>query len=470
METLENNPPDWAQDAIFYQIFPDRFANGDRKNDGPDAKPWGSPPNFFDREGGDLKGVLKHFDYLRDLGVNALYLNPIFAANSNHGYNTTDYERIDPHLGTGKTFQELVSKAHNARWRVLLDGVFNHVGTDFAPFQDVLREGERSRFKDWFTIRRFPIDPTNGDDPGYDYFRLSAAMPKLNKANPETRQFLLDVAARWVKTARIDGWRLDAADELGADFLRAFRKAIRTARPDAFIIGEIWPDAREWLQGDQFDSVTNYRLRGLALDFFANDASSPEDFNGQLAQLRDDYGPKATAVMFNLLGSHDTDRLRTACHDDRNRHHQAALFQMTYPGTPCIYYGDEIGMAGGTDPDNRKVMVWDSERQDGETLDFYRRIIGQRRKRAVLRRGDYRTVLIHNDFGLFAYLRTHGDQRALVVFNRSDEEREATVRLADIGDGPYSDWLGGKTACRRESEALTICLPARGCALLGAGR
>ncbi len=258
--------PDWPHDAVFYQIFPERFANGDPTNDGPDVQPWGTKPTFDNRMGGDLAGVRQHLDYLRDLGVNALYFNPIFTARSNHGYDTTDYLKVDPRFGTNDLLADLVADCHMLGWHVILDGVFNHTGVDTAEFKSLREEGERSPYRNWYYVKRFPLEVRDGQQTYVGWFG-SPWLPKLNLANPPTRQFMLGVAANWLQRARIDGWRLDAADEVTHDYWIDFRSKVRAANPDAYIVGEIWGDAHTWLQGDQFDSVMNYRWRGATLDF-----------------------------------------------------------------------------------------------------------------------------------------------------------------------------------------------------------
>jgi glycosidase len=411
-------PPDWPRDAVFYQIFPDRFADGDTANDPPDVQPWGSKPTAQNWMGGDLAGVIRHLDYLRALGVNALYFNPLFAARSNHGYDTTDYHQVDPRFGTNETLKALVTKAHALGWHVILDGVFNHTGVDFFAFRSLREQGAQSPYRDWYFVKGFPIEAKEGQTNYVAWFGVPW-LPKINTANPATRAYLLDVATRWIRQAGIDGWRLDAADEVSQDYWRAFHKAVRAVRPDAYILGEMWGDAGPWLQGDQWDAVMNYRWRAAALDFFVFDRLPPTQFDARLTKLRDDYPPAATAVMFNLLGSHDTERLRTLCRGDRARETQAALFQMTYPGTPCVYYGDEIGMEGGHDPDDRRAMEWDEAKWDRPMLATYQRLIALRRRSPVLRRGDYRTVLADDRRGLFGFTRALGPDRALVLFNRS---------------------------------------------------
>jgi cyclomaltodextrinase / maltogenic alpha-amylase / neopullulanase len=458
--------PDWARDAIFYQIFPDRFADGDKKNDPPDTDSWESRPTSSKRMGGDLAGVIEHIEYLRDLGVNALYLNPIFASRSNHGYDTTDYKKIDPRFGTTAELKSLTARAHLHGWHVILDGVFNHTGVDFEAFKSVLAEGPNSPYRDWYFIHGFPVRIRQGTTR-YEGWNGSQWMPKLNVANPATRDFLLDVGTHWINEAKIDGWRLDAANEVDHAFWKAFRKRIKAARPDAYLVGEVWPDARDWLQGDEMDSVTNYRWRGAVLDFFAFDKTSPYAFDAALAQIRTDYPPQATAVMFNILGSHDVERIRTVCRDDWSRERQAVAFQMTYPGTPCIYYGDEVGLEGGKDPDNRRPMPWSADRWDKATLAFYKEAIALRKRHAVLRRGDYQTVAADDRTGVYACLRAYKNERALIAFNRSDSAQRVVVPIAKVGALPYAIWLDGGSKPERQGDNLVISLPKRGFAVLG---
>jgi cyclomaltodextrinase len=458
--------PDWARDAVFYQIFPDRFANGDPSNDPKDVQPWGSPPTPFNRMGGDLEGVAQKLGYLQELGINALYFNPIFTARSNHGYDTTDYHSVDPRLGSTAVLKSLVARAHLRRWHVILDGVFNHTGVDFAGFQSLQKEGASSPYRDWYFVRGFPVQVRDGQT-NYAGWYGSPWMPKLNVDNPATRDYLLDISTRWIRETGIDGWRLDAADEVSQDFWRAFRKAVRKADPNAFLVGEIWGNASDWLQGDQFDSVMNYRWRGAVLDFFALDKLSPGKFDARLSRLRETYLPAVTPVLFNMLDSHDTERIKTLCKGDRTREEQAVLFQMTYPGTPCIYYGDEVGMEGGRDPDNRRAMLWDKTQWDTSLLAFYKRLLTLRRDHGVLRRGDYRTILADDKTGVFAFRRDYGKEHVLVVFNRSSQAQKCALPLSQIGTGPFSDWLGNGVKLQKQGGQTLLSLPARGVALLG---
>ena len=276
------------------------------------------------------------------------------------------------------------------------------------------------------------------------------------------------MGVRWIKEAGIDGWRLDSADVVNQSFWRAFRKAIRAADPNAYILGEVWGDASQWLQGDQFDSVMNYRWRGAVLNFFVDDKISARQFDARLDQIRQDYPAAAQGVLFNLLGSHDTERIRTLCKDNWPKERQAILFQMTYPGVPCVYYGDEVGLEGGRDPDCRRCMPWDSAAWNQQTLQFTRQAIAMRRRHAVFRRGDYQTVLADEKRGLFGFRRAYRQERALAIFNRSDQPQTITLPLRLLGASRLTDGLTGATVTARNGR-LTLTLPPRDATVLLAG-
>ncbi len=458
--------PDWVHDAVFYQIFPDRFADGDPTNNGTDTIPWGGPPSSSKRMGGDLKGITAHLSYLRDLGVNALYLTPIFTARSSHGYDTTDYHQIDPHFGTTADLKALTAGLHLHGNHILLDGVFNHTGVDFLGFKNLEKDGAQSIYKNWYFVQSFPVNVAAGQTHYTGWFG-TPWMPKLNVENPATRAYLLDVSARWIRDAHIDGWRLDAADEVNHRFWQAFRQTVKKEDPNAFLVGEIWGNAHDWLQGDQFDSVMNYRFRGAVLDFFVNATSTPSQLDSSLARIRSDYPPAAAGAMFNILDSHDTERIRTLCQNDWNRERQAVLFQMTYPGVPCIYYGDEIGMQGGKDPDNRRAMHWDAKNQSATILAYYKSLLALRKAHAVLRRGDYRTLLTNNDTSTFGFLRTYGKERVAVFFNRSTLPQTLSLTTAQLGSTPLSDWLRNGATLTKKGDGFTLTLPAQGIAVMG---
>ena len=458
--------PEWAQDAIFYQIFPDRFANGDTSNDPKDVQVWGAKPTYFSWMGGDLRGVMNHWDYLKSLGINALYFNPLFAARSNHAYDTTDYLKIDPRFGTNAELKELTAKARKDGWRVILDAVFNHTGVDFAGFKSLQNEREKSSYKNWYFVHGFPLEVKDGQK-NYDGWYGSPWMPKMNVLNPPTRDYLLGVAKTWITEGGIDGWRLDAADEVNPELWRQFRKAVRSVKPDAYIVGERWSDASQWLQGDQWDSAMNYPLCFAIRDFFASDKGKPSEFDTRLRQLREAYPPAATAVMFNILDSHDTDRIRTVCGGNLDKEKQAVLFQMTYPGIPCVYYGDEIGMEGGRDPDNRRGFDWTQVKSNNDTLNFYKKVIALRNQHPCLRGGDFETVVKDDAKGIYAFKRTYGKESALVVFNRSDSAQ--IVSFTDPALARYrANWFVSNVVGRDSDDTARLTLPPRGAVVLGA--
>lgn len=412
--------PDWARDAVVYQIFPDRFAKGDPDRDPEGVMPWSADtrPQSDSFYGGDLRGIIDRMPYLADLGVNLLYLTPVFSSPSNHKYDTEDYYRIDPHFGDVEICREMVETAHRYGIRVLFDAVFNHCGAGFFAFRDVREKGESSLYKDWFRIRDFPV--AMEPEPNYETFAQNiSGMPKLMTHRAEVRDYFLEVAEHWIREVGIDGWRLDVANEVDPEFWRAFRRRVKSIRPEALIVGEIWHDAGPWLRGDQFDSVMNYPFREAVLSFFATGELDAEEFDARLSAARMAVPEPVAFAMFNLLSSHDTERFFTLCNGESQRLRLALLFQMTYPGIPMLYYGDEIGMQGGADPDCRRPMIWEEEKQDRELLAYVRKLTAIRRKCAPLRRGAFRTWSADGEKGLYAFLRRHCEESVGVVLNNS---------------------------------------------------
>lgn len=457
--------PEWVKDAVFYQIFPERFANGNPDNDPEDVLPWGGKPerhNFF---GGDLQGVIDHLDHLSELGINAIYFTPVFEATTNHKYDTTDYMKIDPHFGDLDTMKKLVKACHEREIRVVLDAVFNHSGQAFAPFLDVLEKGEKSRYKDWFHIHQFPLDPTRGL-PTYDTFSFEPIMPKLNTSNPETKQYLLNVAEFWIKEVGIDGWRLDVANEVDHQFWREFRKVVKKANPEAYILGEIWHESSPWLQGDQFDAVMNYPFTNAVIDFVIRQKMDAQSFANVIGKQISRYPQQASEVAFNLLDSHDTPRLLSLCDDNKDRMKLAALFQFTYMGTPCIYYGDEVGLDGGPDPDCRKCMEWRPEHQDQDLFDFYRKLIALRKELAPLRTGTIRFLEAEKFGSKLAYERKLGGESAIVLLNNYDAGQTFEI---DTTDKLWLDKISGKGYTAADGK-LMVRLPAYGYAILTSER
>ncbi|KJD38409.1 cyclomaltodextrinase [Paenibacillus polymyxa] len=427
-------PPAWVKDAVFYQIFPERFANGDPSISPEGAEPWGGTPqkdNFF---GGDLQGILDHLDHLSELGINAIYMTPVFKATTNHKYDTEDYMEVDPHFGDKKTLKRLVEACHDRGIRVLLDAVFNHSGRTFKPFVDVLEKGEASPYKDWFHVHSFPLEVNDGT-PTYDTFGLEPMMPKLNTEHPEVKRYLLNVAKHWIEEIGIDGWRLDVADEVDHAFWREFRTTVKQANPDAYILGEMWNESSEWLQGDQFDATMNYPFTYAVNDFFVKKVTDAQSFAFAIGRQLARYPQQASEVAFNLLDSHDTPRLLTLCGGDKRLMRLAALFQFTYMGAPCIFYGDEIGLDGDADPGCRQCMEWDTDKQDHELFDFYRELIALRKAHPVLRdQGSITFLEAQPEGASLAYERRSDEEVLLVLFNRSDEHHTFELSI------PEQEW------------------------------
>lgn len=432
------NTPEWVKDAVFYQIFPERFANGDVSNDPEEVESWGNRPTAFNFFGGDLKGIIQHLDYLIELGIDAIYLTPIFEAPSNHKYDIKDYMKVDPHFGDNDTLKELVSRCHQKGIRVILDAVFNHCGYYFPPFQDVIEKGPKSKYWDWFYIHDYPIK--THPRPNYECFAFEYRMPKLNTQNPAVKEYLLGVAEFWTREFDIDGWRLDVANEVDHAFWREFRRLIKAIKPDAYIVGEVWHDAGPWLQGDQFDGVMNYPFAEAVIDFFCKRTIDAEQFANTLNMWRFRYPDQANQVLLNIVDSHDTPRLLNMCREDKRLFKLAVLFQMTYVGVPCVYYGDEIGMTGGNDPDCRRTMIWDKEKQDKELLEFYKQCIALRKEHKALRRGECSFLYAH-DYQLIMQ-RSMEEEEIIVAFNVSNSPFEMDLVYRDkhysIAIGPYS--------------------------------
>jgi len=427
--------PDWVSDAVFYQIFPDRFASSKSVAKPSNLEPWDSPPTSHGFKGGDLLGVAERLDYLQDLGVTALYLNPVFQSTANHRYHTHDYYTVDPILGGNKALRFLLDEAHRRGMRTILDGVFNHASRGFFQFNHIVENGQASPYFDWFIVKSLPLKPYHepSGQHGYEAWWNLPALPKLNTSTPAVRQFLWDIASHWIQFG-IDGWRLDVPCEIDDDdFWREFRRRVRGTQPEAYIVGEIWGDSRRWLQGDQFDAVMNYLFARACLGFFVGDslwhqeiarcgyqkveALDAQGFADAIQRLLALYSRPVTEAQYNLLGSHDTPRFKTLARGDSSAYRLATLFQMTYPGTPSIYYGDEIGMEGRQDPGCRGAFPWDERQWDHELRDYVRRCISLRKEHPALRRGDL--FWLFADSGVVAYGRRLGTETLIVALNRN---------------------------------------------------
>jgi cyclomaltodextrinase / maltogenic alpha-amylase / neopullulanase len=459
--------PAWVKDAIFYQIFPDRFAKSDlnpAKN--LHFESWDSAPTHYGFKGGDLYGVIEKLDYLQDLGINAIYFNPIFASASNHRYHTFDYYNVDPLLGGNDALRKLLDEAHKRNIRVVLDGVFNHASRGFWQFHHVLETGAASPYRDWFHFdeerlhgkKHWGAYPTHHEDQllkhedsltaiGYRAWWNLPALPKFNTDAPAVREFLFDVATYWVEFG-IDGWRLDVPAEIDDDeFWREFRRRVRNINPDAYIVGEIWHEAQRWLQGDQFDAVMNYLFTAVSLNFFAgkhlnmnvitqaggfkdriHEMHAPS-FANEVDRILNLYPKDITFAQLNLLDSHDMPRFLSCVNGDKNSLKLAWLFMFTLPGAPCIYYGDEIGVDGGHDPECRKSFPWDESKWDKDLLNYAKACIALRKEHSALRQGEYKRIYAEGD--VMAFAREGDGEKIITIFNVANEER--TIHL-DVGN------------------------------------
>ena len=557
--------PDWAMKAVWYQIFPERFRNGDPGND-PMAKdaqvsnrnwkisPWTSDwyklqpwekkvsDKFYNvvfdrRYGGDLEGIVDELPYLKKLGINVIYMNPVFESPYLHKYNTANYAHIDHNFGpdpagdlkimseenpddpstwqwtsADKEFLRFVKEAHRMGMHVIIDGVFNHVGTEFWAFKDVEKYQQKSKFRNWFDVTSW-ADPAKGTKFTYACWWGVKSLPVFRKDSTTglahgPYEHIMAITKRWMEpngVARdgIDGWRLDVPNEIPHPFWIAWRKLVKGINPEAYITGEIWDNASPWLKGDQFDAVMNYEFAKAAVNFFINKhlGITPQQFDSTLAAIRNLYPESVNYVLQNLIDSHDTDRLGSMImNPDRaydsgdsprsnsgydiskpdaaaiQRQKLIVLFQMTYVGAPMVYYGDEAGMWGADDPDDRKPMLWadmkyEDERSSPVTgvkrsddknvfnkdlFGYYSKLIHERISNPALTIGTYRTLVADDTDRVFVFERKHEGHVAVVGFNLSDKEQAVEVNV-DVESKVFADVLSSeKTLCQGGRLRFTI--------------
>jgi len=473
--------PDWVKDAVFYQIFPDRFARSERVPKPSNLEPWDSPPTTHGFKGGDLLGVMERLDYLQELGITAIYFNPIFQSVANHRYHTHDYYRVDPILGGNDAFREMLDAAHARGIRVVLDGVFNHASRGFYEFNHALENGAASPYLDWFHLdeerlrnggclngypnpeeqNRLTRSNCSLEELGYEAWWDLPALPEFNTDTPAVRRFLFDVARHWIEFG-IDGWRLDVPAEIDDEgFWQEFRRVVREANPEAYLVGEIWSEAHRWLRGDQFDAVMNYVFNRACLGFFGGDRLdtslrpggytlhplSAGQFADEVDRMLALYNWEVTLAQLNLLSSHDEPRFLTMVRTDTPALKLATLFQMAFPGAPSVYYGDEIGLEGGHDPDCRRAFPWDEARWDHDLLDWFRRAAHLRHAHPALRRGRY--VRLHADDGrvVYAFARQWEGETLEIVLNNGETSYDLDVPAGGLfADGAILRdlWAGGQ--------------------------
>ncbi|WML34947.1 glycoside hydrolase family 13 protein [Clostridium sp. OS1-26] len=451
--------PIWFKEGIVYQIFVDRFRNGnkDGKVDNPKKNSfiygtWQDEPMYirdangkvvrWDFYGGNLKGVIEKLEYLKNLGVDIIYLNPIFEASSNHKYDTADYKSIDPMFGDENIFKELCHKAEQLGIKIILDGVFNHTGSDSIYFNKFgnysslgAYQSKYSTYYKWYIFSEYPDK--------YECWWGIDNHPSIDEMNEDYINFIIkdkdSVINKWMKLG-ISGWRLDVADELPDEFIKLFKSHIKEIKEDSVLIGEVWEDAsnkisysrkRKYLFGEELDSVTNYPFRNLVINFI-NSRITAEGFIRNIMSLYENYPRESFYCNLNILGTHDTERILTSIDKDNRKNMYkliiALSIQMTMPGVPLIYYGDEAGLTGGKDPLNRKPYPWKHE--DVNIYNIYEAIIKLRRKHEVFVKGDLNFHNINED--ILCYERNYDKTKAIIIINKS-EEKSYNIRLKPLG-------------------------------------
>lgn len=492
--------PEWCRGGIIYQIFPDRFyRSGENKSGVPEDRflcdDWSAQPAFMqncgkrqlcnDYYGGDLKGIANKLDYLSSLGVTIIYLNPIFEAHSNHRYNTADYFKVDPLLGTKEDFSDLCKRAGEYGIRIILDGVFSHTGDDSIYFDKYGRYGGKgaysnpdSKYRDWYKFR-------SGRDDYHSWWGVPS-LPEVTEETPSFTEFICGengVLRYWMRLGA-SGWRLDVADELPDVFLDAVRRAIKAENPNALLIGEVWEDAvtkisyggrRRFLIGRQLDSVMNYPFRSAIINFVKGGNSS--DLEDAVMNICAHYPRPALDCLMNHIGTHDTVRILTELGGEELGNHDrqwqsmqkmsreqiesgkrrlklAAALQFTLPGIPSIYYADEAGAEGYADPFNRAGFPWDSA--DGELTDFYKKLGKLRHENKAFAGGEF--IPVYSHFGHIAYIRQKGDNSVLVAVNRWCDD--AVVALPDMS------WNDAKPVFGDQPSNGVLTVPAQGVVII----
>lgn len=442
-----NETPHWVNETVWYQIFPDRFCNGNAAINPEGCLEWGSKKEIGHRDlyGGDLQGILNKLDYLQELGITGIYMTPINESPSNHKYDTTDYEKIDPHFGDEQTMIELVQKAHEKGIRIMLDAVFNHCGYFFKPWQDVLQKGPESAYFDWFMIKEWPLKHRCAAKEGQLYtFAFFDGMPKLNTNNKKVRDYLIGIVSGWVKKYDVDGIRIDVANEISHTFCKELRAALKAIKPDIYILGEIWHDAIAWLRGDEYDAVMNYPLAGSMKDFFIDKSLTGKDFEYMINRCYTNYMQQTNDVLFNMLDSHDTIRLRNVV-QNLNEYNALLTLLFTMPGSVCIYYGTEIGMEGGFDPDCRKCMPWNEIQQGkyNERIAFIKELITLRKKEKLMRERNFHFPCEYENPRVIQFQKIGWSEALDIVVNSS--EQDVTLLHTEQGQIIFSQNVEGNT-------------------------
>ena len=461
--------PDWVYGSVMYQVFPERFANGRSEINPENTVEWGSVPTRLDFQGGDLYGVIDKLDHIDSLGVNILYLNPIFLSGSTHKYDSWDHFKVDPTLGGDNGLRDLISNCHDRNIKVILDCSLNHVHPRHFAFQDIVKNGENSEYKNWFTIfdypvrlihrphlyantykvgwdgneeeykrylektfeeTKVPVEVRDDDgpivEPSYKAWWGVPDMPKVNFESKEARQWALDVTKHWIENFDIDGWRMDVAKELDFSFWKEFRDIAHKANKETLLISEIFGDTSQWLQGDRFDGTMNYSFREAMTDYFATKRINNKEFADSLANLYSMYSFEALSSCQNLLSSHDVKRFLNRCGNEEDGILGAIFLQATFPGIAGIYYGDEIGLGGADDPFNREPFPWHSEESWNSTiLDYTKKLMNIKKSSSIFKYG--RFELLDDNEQFVAFRRILKDESMLCIINRSKSNDDFNI-------------------------------------------
>lgn len=450
------NTPKWFEEGVLYHIFVDRFnktgkIHNPKKNSFMYAN-WEDTPMYiknsegeiarWDFHGGNLKGIISKLNYLKSLGISIIYLSPIFEAQSNHKYDTGNYKAIDPMFGDEEVFKELIKEAKEKGMSIILDGVFSHTGDDSIYFNkygnyDSLGayQSKESKYSSWYNFKNYPNE--------YDCWWGVKSMPNVNENEESYMDYIIrdkdSVINKWMNYG-VKGWRLDVVDELPNKFLDELRKETLKANNESILIGEVWEDAsnkisynerRKYLLGNQLNGVTGYVFKNIILDFLTYKINSSDVYN-KFMTIKENYPKYAFKSNLNLLGTHDTPRILTELNEDKELLNLAVAIQMTFEGVPYVYYGDEAGMTGGKDPDNRKTYPWKNE--DKELIAFYKKMIKDRNNNEVLSRGDTTFLNLENE-DVFAYIRhmeNSQENEVLVIVNRSNNENTVSINLKEV--------------------------------------
>ncbi len=478
---MEINTPHWVKNSVFYQIFPDRMARNSipqtRLWQSNNLEPWHSPPTYQGYKGGNLWGVIEKLDYLQDLGINAIYFTPIFQSASNHRYHTHDYYQVDPLLGGNGAFDALLEESHKRNIKVVLDGVFNHASRGFFFFNDILENGETSAWLDWFKIEKWPLAPYDGSKPAnYVSWINYRALPQFNHDNPQVREYIMQIGEYWLKKG-IDGWRLDVPFEIKVpDFWQEFRTRVKAINPEAYIVGEVWTDSRQWLDGTQFDGVMNYLFTGPTIAFAAGDrvimeyverpdyfpypAISAQEYAQKIEELLSLYPWEIQLTQLNLLDSHDTARLTTVVGEDKASVELSTLLLFTFPGAPSIYYGNEVGLVGGFDPDCRRGFPEEKD-WNLDTLNYHKELIKIRHQYPALRTGKYQVIYAQNSVYVFARIL---DKEKIIVAVNIDTESVSVQFVVDKLNSQPEKVIYGNAQIFWFNDELKLNLPPRsGC-------